>query len=243
MPGPERRRRPDGPTQAEPIGDNEPKDTPKVLWRPGQKFQPQAIDSVLGIGNRIEHPLFGKGFVWEVVPHSRTLTRLELFPKIKLARLHLAYAAGEYKTREYPVDSITIATSPIGTCVSISSTLADRYAIVSIYKTGEIAEFHRLDSAQVRVATAAPFFFVYSQESVSGPSPVEPSQGQTYTIAEAAQRIDCDTSSVRELARRARLPGFKRGHQWFLYADAVDRYRRSNRGPHRKLASSRLTAV
>ena len=67
----------------------------------------------------------------------------------------------------------------------------------------------------------------------------------TWTVAEAAQRLDVTEEAIRQAVRRGRIKAIKLGTMWWLYAESVRDYEatRQPTGPRPNPTSTELSAA
>lgn len=171
----------------------------RILWKPGQPFQPDAITKILGTEPQESTDESG-GFKWRPGSFGTTF---QFFPETNMAKFDY-FDTSAKRHFECPVDRICTNRERKGTAIKIFSTRGIRRDSVILRPTGAI----RLEYDFTKI-----------------PLPLRPNTPittevlplyATLTMQEAARLVGRTVANISGLCRKGRLLSHKRGNQRFV---------------------------
>jgi hypothetical protein len=197
-------------------------------WRPTEPFPREEIEHAFGTQAESlgEHPVYGRGFGWQLPGGVGEPTRLEVFPERRWASVRYIDGSLKRQERGLIIDYLAVREVEERPALSLVSVREGRGTLINVYPSGEVDEFFRLQPA---TAALPPEAVIFAAQTTTLPVAPAPREEPALTAVEVARELGTGAENVRALLRAGRLPGFKRGGAWYVPARAVAEFQASRR--------------
>lgn len=195
----------------------------EVVWRPHEKFDPNAINKIMETEARWLNQPSGTVYYWEMHGAVNTpASRLELFPDSAVIRLHLPKqvigSMVEYETREYHVrQGLRVKRIEDKAQLVIPYSEPGRIGVLLIDRSGACAEaFSNPSAASDDLWSASALI---DAAVISGKPRVH--SENSLTLSEVAGIVGIPGSTLRRFCKIGRVRAVKHGHSWFVDKESL----------------------